>query len=371
MTDGYSAEVTAAEVDTATVDRAHTSDALSKRFSIKSAEIKLLDAGSTPNYHVKADDGKQYLCKALRTRLGDWVADNASQITTLAAHLSKHGVPTPKPVPTSDGALVAVESGPRPDETTYFVVFEWAVGYTRADKYLAEAPAADEALMTQLGSILAKIHALPLPAGVELLQADAPGGHVLCDMGTWLENVADPSAWFKGDEDKDAVFYRTWLPKFAELFKTLPGPRKMIHGDCYLDNVLAMPTEGDGALSLSVVDFEDSCLAHPVADLAACAVGTCFVLTLDEESVDVKVELIRPRIAALVKGYEKECKLSEEDKGLLLPLMQACAWACGAFRYGRYREGVRDPKTNKYAQLNEVVEILESLKGEFNAFAFA
>eukprot|EP00929_Paragymnodinium_shiwhaense_P082129 TRINITY_DN4317_c0_g1_i1.p1 TRINITY_DN4317_c0_g1~~TRINITY_DN4317_c0_g1_i1.p1 ORF type:complete len:359 (+),score=72.00 TRINITY_DN4317_c0_g1_i1:80-1156(+) len=345
----------------------HVRDALKRFWNMDARDIKLLDAGSTPNHAVTTADGVQYLCKALRSRLGAWVAENALHVTNVAAHASKNGLPTPPPVPSADGRLVVVEKGPGPDEETHFVVLEWAVGYQRADSHLLADPSLETVMLHNLGGLLAKLHKLPLPA-FEVPRADAPGGHCLCDMGTYIEYASKPLDFFKGTESADADFFRSWCPKFAALFKDLPEPLVLIHGDCYLDNVLSKPAQP--APELLLIDWEDSCLTHPMADLGACAVGTCFVLSLGEDTADVKVELIRPRLAALIKGYNAERPINEAERKLLRPLMQACAWACGAFRYGRYLEGVTDLKTRKYGQLIEVVNILEGMIAEFDSVAF-
>merc|ERR1712216_924708 len=168
------------------------------------------------------------------------------------------------------------------------------------------------------------------------------------------------------------------MGKIVAMFQRMPGPMVLCHGDAYLDNVLARESEADPndpskpqATLLMLVDWEDSCLSNPSLDLAACAVGTCFSLSLGEGSEDVKVELIKDRLVALVAGYQKVRILPDAERSMLQLMMQACAWACGAFRYGRFLEGVTDVKTRKYGQLLEVIKILEDMGEDFNAVAFS
>jgi len=351
--------------------------ALKSQYGIEVSGIELLDAGSTPNHRATDVSGKQFLVKALRTRLGSWVPANAQQITGLADYVASLGVPTPAPIRALDGRLVAILPGPAEDEETHFVVLPWAVGYLRADHLIGSTPTLETSVLLQLGVVLAKLHTLPLPEAISIPKPEAPGGHNLCDIGTFMECAANPASLFEGQDSEDAKWFRSWLPKLVELFRDVPMPMVLCHGDAYLDNVLACPGDviddsgKSKAVSLMLVDWEDSCMTNPVVDLAACAVGTCFTLTLGEDSVDVKVELIKDRIIALVAGYQQHRPMPEVEKSLLRPMMQACAWACGAFRYGRFLEGVTDAKTRKYGQLIEVVNILSNMGADFEALAFS
>lgn len=348
----------------------HVRAALRSHYGIEVSDIKLLDAGSTPNHSVTATSGEQFLVKALRTRLGAWVEENAHQVTTLAAHVASHGLPTPAPVRTVDGSLVAILSGPAENEQTYLVVLPWAVGYTRADHAIASSPTLATPLLEQLGGILAKLHSLPAPDSLSLPRPEAPGGHNLCDIGTFLECAGNPPSLFQGQDTEDAKWFRSCLAKFSELWKEVPEPMVLCHGDAYLDNVLASQSEKGGAVSLVLVDWEDSCMSNPIVDLAACVVGTCFTLSLGEGSEDVDVTLVQERLTALLTGYQKQRSIPNCERALLRPMMQACAWACGAFRYGRFLEGVTDLKTRKYGQLIEVVNILSNMGGNFEATFF-
>lgn len=350
-------------------DIEHVRAGLRKFYGIEATTIDLLDAGSTPNHNVLASSGKRYLVKALRTRLGAWVPENAAKVTALAAFAAKHGVPTPAPLGTLDGALVAIEKGPLEDETTHFVILDWAVGYQRADALVAADPDTAGPLLEQLGGVMARLHLMPIPEDVRLTAPEAPGEHALCDMGTFLECASDPTTLLPGRSTEDAEWFRSWLPKLAAFWKRVsPESAGVCHGDAYLDNVLV---KADGpSLDVLLIDWEDACVTNPVIDLAACAVGTCFTLCLGEGTEDVQASLVEARLAALVSGYQKQRALCDADKALLCPAMQACAWACGVFRYGRYLDGVADLKTHKYGQLIEVVKMLDELGPRFDAVAF-
>jgi len=318
--------------------------------------------------NVTSTTGAQFLVKALRSRLGSWVADNAHSITTLADHAVSNGLQTPAPVRTLAGAFVGVEAGPKPDEDTHLVVFEWALGYTRGDIKLVAEPSLESAVLSKLGESLAQLHSMPLPPTLNLVKPEAPGEHCLCDIGTFLECASDPSTLFAGHDTADAKWFRSWLPFLVQFWKDLPEPLCLIHGDAYLDNLLVQ--DGEGSPKLMLIDWEDSCKSNPVVDLAACAVGTCFTLSLGEGTEDVKVSLIHERLAALLAGYESQRPLSATERALLRPSMQVCAWACAAFRYGRFLEGVTDLKTKKYGQLMEVADMLTEMGTKFEEMAF-
>jgi len=352
-------------------DLGYVQAALLTHYGIHVKQIEALDAGSTPNHHVTAQDGKEFLVKALHTRLGQWVVENARQITALAAHASTHGLPTPAPVRTINSALTVCEPGPRKEEETHFVVFEWAVGFQRADHFVAATPSDGEGVLCELGGLLARLHALPLPSDVVLSKADAPGGHALCDMGSFLDYASDVSSLYKGHDTPDAVWFRGWLPRLASFWTSLPDGEAMCHGDAYLDNVLVRDAEGVGP-ELMLIDWEDSCVTHPIVDLAACAVGTCFTLTLGEDSLGVEVKLVEARFRALLAGYQRGREITRAERLLLRPAMQVCAWACGARRYARYLEGCADVKRRNFGQLVRVVEILDEMSAsKFEELAFS
>jgi len=352
-------------------DLEYVQAALLRHYGIEVKHIEALAAGSTPNHHVIAQDGTEFLVKALHSRLGQWVSENARQITALAAHASSHGLATPAPVRTTSSFLTLCEPGPREDEETHFVVFAWAVGFQRADHFVAATPSDADAVFCELGELLAHLHALPVPSDVVLPKADAPGGHSLCDTGSFLDYASDISSLYRGQDTADAMWFRSWLPRLVEFWTTLPDGETMCHGDAYLDDVLVKVVEGAG-LQLMLVDWEDSCVTHPVIDLACCAVGTCFTLTLGEGSANIEVELVAARFRALLAGYERGRAINSAERLLLRPAMQVCACACGAFRYGRFLEGVADVKTRSYGQLVRVVEILEEMDaGTFEELVFS
>jgi len=352
-------------------DLQYVQAALLTHYGIHVKQIKALAAGSMPNHHVTAQDGTEFFVKTLHTRLGQWVVDNAHQITALAKHASTHGLPTPAPVRTINSALTVCEPGPRKEEETHFAVFEWAVGFQRADHFVAATPSDGLGVLSELGGLLAHLHTLPLPSDVVLEKANAPGGHALCDTGPFLECADDASSLYKGHYTPDAVWFRGWLPRLASFWTSLPDGEAMCHGDAYLDNVLVRAAEGAGP-KLMLIDWEDSCVTHPIVDLAACAVGTCFTLTLGEDSADVEVEFVTARFRALLAGYQRGREISSAERLSLRPAMQVCAWACGAFRYGRFLEGVADVKTRSYGQLVRVVEILDEMSAsKFEELAFS
>jgi len=344
--------------------------ALLKHYGIQVEHIEALAEGSMPNHHVTAKDGTEFMVKALYNRMGQWVTENAHLITALAEHTSTHGLETPAPVRTTKGALTVSEPGPRKDEETQFVVLEWAVGFQRADHFVAANPTNAEAVMFELGETLALLHAIPLPGDVVLSKADAPGGHKLCDMGEYLQCASDSNSLYKGHDTADAMWFRGWLPRLVNFWTNLPDGEVMCHGDAYLDNVMVRAVDGGGP-ELMVLDWEESCVTHPVVDLAACAVGTCFTLALDEDSAHVQVELVTARFRALLAGYERSRGLSSAERMLLRPAMQVCAWACGARRYGRFLEGLADVKRRNYGQMVRVVEILDEMNtGKFEELVF-
>ena len=109
------------------------------------------------------------------------------------------------------------------------------------------------------------------------------------------------------------------LVRFRALYSECALPTGFIHGDGFLDNALFA---GNGDLA-ALVDWEDSCIAPYVLDVAVCVSAACF---------SAENELQQQRCAHILRGYSSRRPLSEAEVAALADFMWAGALACGFYR---------------------------------------
>jgi aminoglycoside phosphotransferase (APT) family kinase protein len=102
----------------------------------------------------------------------------------------------------------------------------------------------------------------------DLLSAGLPDRGLAATLGALREVVAgSPELRLLDDTERAAV--PTLLPHLERRFAEIAGwglPETLVHGDLHLGNV-ANPGPDD-ALGLTIYDWTDACLAHPLVDLA-------------------------------------------------------------------------------------------------------
>ncbi|KAA9166922.1 aminoglycoside phosphotransferase family protein [Amycolatopsis acidicola] len=158
----------------------------------------------------------------------------AAKVVEVAKHFQRHGIPAIRLLP-------GVE---QPIEVGEHVVTAWE--YVEP---VARATAAD------LGTLLRRVHELPLPA----------------DVGEWAP-LADVRARVADAEELESGDRRFLLRRCSEVGAALaelqfPLRRALIHGDAHPGNVIV------GVDGPVLCDFDSSCFGPPEWDLTPLAVG--------------------------------------------------------------------------------------------------
>ena len=148
------------------------------------------------------------------------------------------------------------------------------------------------------------------------------------------------------------------LARFRELFGRAGLPAGFIHGDGFLDNILCAD---DGALA-ALVDWEDSCVAPYVLDVAVAVSAAAFTASN---------ELLPARCAALLRGYTARRPLSADEMSALPDFMWAGALACGFYRWREFnlnRPESADDAKNAYAIMQQRCEKMEAAPPDAKAW---
>jgi len=209
--------------------------------------------------------------------------DGARYDADLLAHLAGKGVPTPRPVPRKDGAVVStVKDKPA-------AIFPFVPGVHTCQR------AVDVARCQSLGVALAQGHV----AGKTFPERRA-GRFTLDDLQKRFPKIAHAS------DPALAAMARTLEGLFAHWkMQRIDGlPEGVIHGDLFRDNVLFAAAEGARhAEIVALLDFESASDGRLAYDLAVTILAWCF-------GDDLDLQLAR----AIIAGYERVRPLEKDER---------------------------------------------------------
>lgn len=278
------------------------------------SSVEELSGGwANSNFLVVLEDGARLVLKIWDDRDLEEVVRLNEQLVTI----SSHGVPTPVPLLLEDGSRMMVVDG-RAWILMPFVDAPWLAG--------------DVSSMRHLGELMARLHAIP-------------------DDGTFITRYTmGTDIWpdvFELAEKMDAwsPFLREMEADFARLPELIPDdlPRGPIHGDLFLDNVLAR----DGEIK-AVLDFEDICWNILATDLAVAFIGCCWD----------GGEPVEERWTALVEGYESVRKLTQAEWDALPELYRYATLSVAMWRYRKFRlELESEEHADRYKLMTERLKI--------------
>ena len=238
------------------------------------------------------------------------------------------------------------------------------------------ATAATLAVFRQVGGLLASLHAVPLPlptdppsSGPAAFRTATGGGACTCTAEIGRELLCGGGALAQDTAvaaDPFVALLRERLPALQRLADGAELPRSLLHGDPFMDNILALEAEvtrgDDGAAAAAagtdaparvelqgIVDWEDVCAGPRLFDVACAAIGGCFLppgsaterhcLGIARSGSGGCLDL--GRLEALLSGYQQEARppLCRAEREALVPAMQGALLCNAFFRFRKFRCG--------------------------------
>ncbi len=244
------------------------------------------------NFLVNLEDGTRLVLKI-------WDDRGLEEVERLNSHfltVAEHGIPTPVPLLLESGRRMMEHDG-----------LAWTL------MPFVDAPwlGRDASSLRHLGELMARLHSVP-------------------DDGTFITRYTmGTDIWpdvFRAAEEKDAwsPFLRECEADYSRLSELIPAdlPRGIIHGDLFLDNVLAR----DGEVK-AILDFEDICVNILATDLVVAFIGCCW-------DGDEPVEELWQ---ALLEGYESVRELTQAERAALPELYRYAVLSVALWRYRKFR----------------------------------
>ena len=251
---------------------------------------KLPGGWANSNYKLSLNDNTKRVLKIWDGQTLDEV-DHLLSITT---YLSDNGVPTPSPIPFSNGEFMVVKNG-----------LAWTLLPFVEGAWLEP----NDSSLYSLGRIQASLHLIKPPVN---LKEKFSMGNSLFDK---LFSIAD--------ERNDWSDFLHMLKSESTILKQNIGelPRGIIHGDLFPDNIL-----GTNDNINSILDFEEVCYDILAFDLVMTFVGCGW------ENGEPVVE----RWVALLDGYQSVRMLSHEEMDSLSDLHRLATLSIAAWRYWQF-----------------------------------
>lgn len=218
------------------------------------------------------------------------------------------------------------------------MLLDFITGGVSGSVLLARGEEVASSLLRQLSETLAVLHHVRFPEMSPPLR-DIRSGYPVCNTGDLLkgEEVAKlaADAQFGGHPIVAfALEHQSWLRELYE--RDLPWG--VIHGDAFPDNTLFSDDGGEHRL-LGLIDWEDSCVAPLVLDLAVSTSACCFTASN---------ELLKERLVTMLQAYNRQRPLSASERESLIDFMIAGAFGCAFYRFCEFN--VRQPDSDAKAK---------------------
>jgi len=258
---------------------------LGRHFGLDVIRIEPIARGSVnSNYAADVASGRRVFIRIYeeQNRAG------AEAEARLLDHLARNGVPTPCPLARLDGRGFTIELT-RPERPRPVIFFPWQAGEMICQKLVT--PRRTHAI----GAMLARVHRSGEDYGEKRI-----GRYEVGNLRERLEAIAHaPSSEL-----------RTMAARITERLDALvashdvgSGPRGVIHGDLFRDNVL---WEEERVAAL--LDFESACDGSFAYDLMVTALAWCYGDKLE-------LDLVR----SLFAGYQSVRRLEAREREALHP----------------------------------------------------
>ena len=251
---------------------------------------KLPGGWANSNYKLSLNDNTKRVLKIW----DEQTLDEVDYLLSIITYLSDNGVPTPSPIPFSNGEFMVVKNG-----------LAWTLLPFVEGAWLEP----NDSSLYSLGRIQASLHLIIPPVN---LKEKFSMGNSLFDK---LFSIAD--------ERNEWSDFLHMLKSESTILKQNIGelPRGIIHGDLFPDNIL-----GTNDNINSILDFEEVCYDILAFDLVMTFVGCGW------ENGEPVVE----RWVALLDGYQSVRMLSHEEMDSLSDLHRLATLSIAAWRYWQF-----------------------------------
>tara|TARA_B100001094_G_scaffold215023_1_gene209069 strand:- start:458 stop:1372 length:915 start_codon:yes stop_codon:yes gene_type:complete len=269
---------------------------------------KLSGGWTNSNYKLSLNDNTNRVLKIWDGQ----TFDEVNYLLSISTYLSNNGVPTPSPIPFSNGEFLIVKND-----------LAWTLLPFVEGTWLEP----NDSSLYSLGRIQASLHLVVPPVN---LKDKYSMGDSLFDK---LFSIAD-----KGNEWSDFLYM---LKSEINTLKQNIGdlPRGIIHGDLFPDNIL-----GTNETVNSILDFEEVCYDILAFDLVMTFVGCGW------ENGEPVVE----RWRALLEGYQSVRTLSHEEMDSLSDLHRLATLSIAAWRYWQFVINLPDTEhTERYLEMTD------------------
>lgn len=269
---------------------------LGARFGLDVVSMRLVPQGSVnTNAVVTARDGSSWFLRVYEEQTPETARHEAAVLTALA----EGGVPTPTPLPLTDGRGAIAEHAGKP-----VAVFPFVAGEVVCQRRVTPERTA------AVGAALARVHLV----GASLLSGPlgATVGATRFGPDALLRRLAAVAAGAPPPHVAEVLPELTTRAEARAGAATLPADLGFVHGDLFRDNVLF---RGDELAAL--LDFESASRGSLAFDLAVTLLAWC-------HGDDLSLDLAR----ALVDGYRRVAPVSEATRAAL---WDEARYACTRF----------------------------------------
>jgi homoserine kinase type II len=291
---------------------------ISKLFGLGKLENATALAGGSSNSSYLVDHASEKLVVSVRDGMDFAEAEMMVQVLRT---LEEHNLPTEQLLCSTRGKFLEEFNG-RP-----LIIKRYIEGIAPENL--------DESNLRQVGSLLAKLHAVSPPPG---LRKEHFYGVEVFDQAIQHPGSADYGCWLLGKKNYILQNLESSLPK------------GLIHGDLFGNNTIQL----DGK-TVGLIDFEESVHYYLIFDLGMTGAGAC------RKGGSIDLNLVRQ----LVQGYQQERKLEEAEKQLLLLFIEYAAVATSFWRYRRFHIQRPNPeKADRHKEMMALADHIHALDPE-------
>ena len=269
---------------------------------------KLPGGWANSNYKLSLNDNTKRVLKIW----DEQTLDEVNYLLSITTYLSDNDVPTPSPIPFSNGEFMVVKDG------LAWTLLPFVEGAWLEPNYSS---------LHSLGRIQASLHLVIPPVN---LKDKYSMGNSLFDK---LFSIAN--------ERNEWSDFLHMLKSESTILKQNIGelPRGIIHGDLFPDNIL-----GTNDNVTSILDFEEVCYDILAFDLVMTFVGCGW------ENGEPVVE----RWEALLEGYQSVRMLSHEEMDSLSDLHRLATLSIAAWRYWQFVINLPNTEhTDRYLEMTD------------------